>query len=68
MIFILETDLLNFQADAFCDLAEVLEAAGRHEDATAGWHEALDRYERKGVIPLARRTRERIAALQETPR
>jgi hypothetical protein len=45
----------------------VLEAAGRHEDAIAAWHEALDRYERKGVIPLARRTHKRIAALHETP-
>ena len=30
-------------------------------------HEALDRYERKGIIPYVRRTRERLAALQETP-
>ena len=67
LTYILETDSPKFQADTFCDLAEVLEAAGRHEDAIAAWHEALDRYERKGVIPLARRTRKRIAALQETP-
>ena len=63
---ILETDCPQYQADAFCDLAEVLEAADRHEDAIAAWHEALDRYERKGIIPLARRTRERLSALQET--
>ena len=30
------------------------------------WHEAIDRYERKGVIPLARRVRERLAAVQGT--
>lgn len=64
---ILETDCTQYQADTFCDLAEVLEAAGRREEATAAWHEALDRYERKGVIPLARRTQERLSALQETP-
>ena len=39
----------------------------RRDEAIAAWHEALDRYERKGVIPLARRTRKRIAALQESP-
>jgi tetratricopeptide (TPR) repeat protein len=57
------TDSPRRQADAFCDLAEVLEVAGRREDALAAWQEALDRYERKGVIPLARRVRERLAAL-----
>jgi class 3 adenylate cyclase/tetratricopeptide (TPR) repeat protein len=56
------------QADAYCDLAEVLEAAGRREEAVAAWREALERYERKGIIPLARRVRERLAALQEAAR
>jgi hypothetical protein len=42
----------------------VLEAAGRREDAITAWQDALDRYERKGIIPLARRVRERLAALQ----
>jgi hypothetical protein len=51
------------QGDAYVDLAEVLEAAGRREEAAAAWHEALDRYERKGVIPLARRVRERLSAM-----
>ncbi len=67
LTYILETDSPKLQADTFCDLAEVLEAAGRHEDAIAAWHEALDRYERKGIIPLARRTRQRLSTLQETP-
>jgi tetratricopeptide (TPR) repeat protein len=61
---ILETDCPQYQADAFCDLAEVLEAAGRRDDAIAAWQEALDRYERKEIVPLARRVRERLAALQ----
>jgi tetratricopeptide (TPR) repeat protein len=61
---ILETDSPKLQGDAYCDLAEVLEAAGRHDEAVAAWHEALDRYERKGVIPLARRIRGRLAALE----
>jgi len=62
-----KTDSPRFQGDAYYDLAEVLAAAGRREDAAAAWQEALDRYERKGIIPLARRTRERLSALQETP-
>ena len=54
----------SFKADAYCDLAEVLDAAGRRDEAIAAWHEALDRYERKGIIPLARRVRDRLAALE----
>jgi class 3 adenylate cyclase/tetratricopeptide (TPR) repeat protein len=61
------TDSLEHHGDACCDLAEVLEAAGRRDEAVEAWQEALDRYERKQIIPLARRTRERLAALQETP-
>jgi class 3 adenylate cyclase/tetratricopeptide (TPR) repeat protein len=62
-----QTDCPGLQADARCDLAEVLEASGRREEAVAAWEEALDRYERKGILPLARRTRERLSALRETP-
>ena len=61
---IYETDSLKFQGDAYCDFAEVLEAAGRRDEAIAAWQEALERYERKGVIPLARRVRERLASLE----
>jgi class 3 adenylate cyclase/tetratricopeptide (TPR) repeat protein len=62
--YLQRTQAPKFQADALCDLAEVLEAAGRRDEAIAAWHEALERYERKGVIPLARRVRERLASLQ----
>jgi tetratricopeptide (TPR) repeat protein len=61
-----QVDSPQVQGDAYYDLAEVLQTAGRREEAAAAWREALDRYERKGIIPLARRTRERLAALQET--
>ena len=61
------TDGLQFQGDALCDLAEVLDAAGRRNEALAALRGALERYERKQIIPLARRTRERIAALHEMP-
>jgi hypothetical protein len=59
-----QTDNLEGQGDGHCDLAEVLEAAGRSEDAITAWQDALDRYERKGIVPLARRVRERLAAAQ----
>ncbi len=61
------TDGLAHQGDSYDDLGEVLEAAGRRHEAIAAWREALDHYERKQVIPLARRVRERLAALRETP-
>ncbi len=58
-----KTDSPKFQGDTYCDLAEVLEAAGRRDEAIAAWNEALDRYEGKGIVPLVRRVRERLAAL-----
>jgi tetratricopeptide (TPR) repeat protein len=59
-----ETDNLPWQGDAWYEIAEVLEAAGRRDDAIEAWREALDRYERKGIIPLMREVRERLAALE----
>jgi class 3 adenylate cyclase/tetratricopeptide (TPR) repeat protein len=64
--FALQTDSPLYQGNAFCDLATVLEAAGRRDEAIASLHQALECYERKPIIPLARRVRERLAALQET--
>ena len=59
-----QTDGLTFQGDAWYDLAEALAAAGREEETAAALAEALDRYERKQNIPLARQMRERLADLQ----
>jgi tetratricopeptide (TPR) repeat protein len=59
-----QSDSLTFQGDAWYDLAEVLEAAGREDEAAAALAEALDRYERKQNVPLARQVRERLADLQ----
>jgi hypothetical protein len=42
----------------------VLEAAGRRDEAVGAWREALDRYERKGIVPLVARVRERLASLE----
>jgi tetratricopeptide (TPR) repeat protein len=58
------TDGLNFQGDALCDLAEVLTAGGRSDEAAAALTQALDRYERKRNLAMARRVRARLADLQ----
>jgi tetratricopeptide (TPR) repeat protein len=58
------TDTIVRIANAHFDLAVVLEAAGRLDEASAAYAAALELYDRKQVIPLARRTRERLAILQ----
>jgi class 3 adenylate cyclase len=58
------TDGLNYQGDAFCDLADVLAAAGRGDDARHALAQALSRYERKRNIAMERRVRKRLAELQ----
>jgi tetratricopeptide (TPR) repeat protein len=52
------------EGDAIVDLAAVLEADGRREEAIAAWKEALGHYERKEIVPSIRRVRERLAALE----
>jgi class 3 adenylate cyclase/predicted ATPase len=54
-------DALNAQGDAFADLAEVLTAAGRGDDARAALEQALDRYERKKNLVMAERVRGKLA-------
>jgi class 3 adenylate cyclase/tetratricopeptide (TPR) repeat protein len=58
------TDSVNQHADACWDLAEVLLAAGRADEAAAVLRDALDLYEGKQNIPMARRVREKLAALE----
>jgi class 3 adenylate cyclase len=58
------TDGLNLQGDALCDLAEVLAAAGRSEEAADALDQARDRYERKGNLAMARRVRKQLGELQ----
>jgi class 3 adenylate cyclase/tetratricopeptide (TPR) repeat protein len=60
-----ETDALNAQAAALSDLAEVLRAAGRTEDAAEALATALDRYERKRNSAAAAQLRARLASLPE---
>jgi tetratricopeptide (TPR) repeat protein len=63
-----ETDALPTQGDALFDLAVVLDAAGRRDEAAAAYRKALERYERKQIIPLVYRTRERLAVLEQQNR
>jgi hypothetical protein len=53
-----ETDMLWFHGDVLMDLAEVLRLADRTREAADATSEALALYERKGLVPYARRTRE----------
>ena len=59
------TDGLNAQAAALCDLAEVLNAAGKSSDAETVLAQALERYERKMNLAQAAQTRDRRAELQD---
>jgi class 3 adenylate cyclase/tetratricopeptide (TPR) repeat protein len=54
---------LNWQADSFADLGEVLSRAGRNDDAVGALEQALARYERKGNLVMAQRTRTRLSQL-----
>ena len=55
------TDWLNLRADTMMDLAEVLELAGKTNDAAARIEQALALYERKGNLVMAERARARLA-------
>jgi predicted ATPase/predicted Ser/Thr protein kinase len=57
------TDLLNTQADALSDLAEVLAAGERTEEAHACLIESERRYDRKANLVALRRTRQRADEL-----
>jgi hypothetical protein len=52
-----EASSLVEQGNVHYELAEVLEAAGRRDEAAAALREALGCYDRKQIIPLARRSR-----------
>jgi len=57
------TDYLTWQAESDEVRGMVLAAAGRTDEAIAAYGVALERYERKGALPAAARTRTRIAEL-----
>jgi class 3 adenylate cyclase/tetratricopeptide (TPR) repeat protein len=56
-----ETDCLNAQGDTNADLAEVLQLTGKAGEAKAALERALQRYERKENLVMARRMRDRLA-------
>jgi class 3 adenylate cyclase len=58
-----QTDWHRFHGDALADRAEVLELAGRTEDAVAALHSAIDLYDRKHARVEARRARQRLEHL-----
>jgi class 3 adenylate cyclase/tetratricopeptide (TPR) repeat protein len=60
---VVQTEFAEHQASALTDLAEVLRLAGRPEDAAVPLREALERYEIKGNVVLAGRTRELLTEL-----
>ena len=61
-----QTDGLNMQGDAICDLAQVLHAAGCSDEAAATFEQALERYERKKNLAMAGQVHERLSTLRDT--
>ncbi len=57
------TQALNWQADSYADLGEVLSIADHREEAATALAQALARYERKGNLVMAARTRSRMRSL-----
>jgi tetratricopeptide (TPR) repeat protein len=57
------TDGLNWQGDALCDLAEVLQAAGRTDQAAKTLEQALECYERKKNLAMIAQVRARLNEL-----
>ena len=62
------TDALNFQGDALCDLAEVLAAAGRTDEAADALEQALERYERKKNLAMVAQVKPKLEALRQKRR
>jgi class 3 adenylate cyclase/tetratricopeptide (TPR) repeat protein len=59
-----QTDWYLHRGQALSSLGEVLELAGRADDAGAAYERALEEFGRKGAIVDAEATRRRIAALR----
>ena len=63
-----ESDEPDSQASVLMDLAEVLDLAGRADEAAVAFEEAIELYEAKGNIVSAARARERVSELAPTSR
>ena len=59
------TEILDAQADVYADLGEVLDLADHPIEAVEAFEVALERYQRKGNLVMAARTRDRLDALRE---
>ncbi len=58
------TDGLSDQGETWSDLAEVLAAGGRTDEAAAALEQALDRFERKKNLAMVAQVRPRLEALR----
>jgi tetratricopeptide (TPR) repeat protein len=61
------TDALENHADALVDLAEVLRLAGRPDEPASALWQALELYERKGVVPSIAKTRKLLEVDHSAP-
>ena len=59
-----ETDWHLHRGEAFTALGEVLELAGRRDEARAVYEQAIEAFDLKGSLPDLEATRQRIAALR----
>jgi class 3 adenylate cyclase/tetratricopeptide (TPR) repeat protein len=66
--FSLRSDSPLRQGNALCDLAEVLTAAGKTDNAAEALGQALERFERKGDVPDAARVRAQLEQLKDASR
>ena len=57
-------DGLNYQGDVLCDLAEVLAAAGRTDEAADALEQALERYGRKKNLAMVAQVTPRLEKLR----
>jgi tetratricopeptide (TPR) repeat protein len=60
-----QTDILNMQGDAYCDLAEVLAAAERSEESAWALGQALERYEHKKNLAMVAQTKPKLEQLRK---
>jgi tetratricopeptide (TPR) repeat protein len=61
-----QTDALTLQANAASGLAEVLVLAGREDEGTRAFKEAVSLHQQKGNLVMAKRTRNRLRELVAT--
>jgi tetratricopeptide (TPR) repeat protein len=62
-----ESDFIVWRVDTLMDLAEVLRAAGRVEEAIPPLQDALALYEAKGDVVSSAKARAHLAELQLSP-